>query len=134
LHIVEHGGLASLACAFPKAPVIYQDDIIIIPVKIFGIFCPTLNASGIAMKIKDQSQGFFAVKMQTIDTHPRGYVKKKFGERCIVMILKILGQFLRLENEFLLDEIGYDPNGHINSQDQQPVNRKQIETWYQLVG
>jgi hypothetical protein len=50
------------------------------------------------------------------------------------MILKILGQFLRLENEFLLDEIGYDPNGHINPQDQQPVNRKQIETWYQLVG
>ena len=63
LRIGNHSWVDFKIITFTKSPVINQYHIIIVPVKITGIFCPTLYAAGISMKIKDQPFGIFPEKM-----------------------------------------------------------------------
>lgn len=106
LHVSQHFLFTSFAGAFPEAPVIHQHHIIIIAVKIPCITGPALYAAGIAMKIEDEPLGFFPVKMQSVDPHPRFNIKEVFPERGVIPELKILPEFLGFENEFFLQEIG----------------------------
>lgn len=89
LHIGQHLFFRALAGTLAEAPVIDQHHIIIEPVKIAGIFGPTLDAAGIAVKVEDQSFRVRPVKMQAIDAHTGFGVKKKFGKRGIVTEFKI---------------------------------------------
>ena len=103
------------AGAFSKAAVVEQYHIIIVTVKVFGISCPAFYTSGVAMEIKDQSFWIFPVKMQAVDTYTGFYIKKIFLERDIIFELKILFQFFRFKNEFLLEKINKD--GECNNTD-----------------
>ncbi len=105
LHIGDHVFLIPLAGAFAETPVIHQHHIIIIAVKIPGIFCPALYAAAVAVKIKDESQRVLHFKMQPVDTYPRLHIKEQFFKRCIVFVNKILFQFLRLEDQLLLQKV-----------------------------
>jgi uncharacterized membrane protein YhfC len=51
LHVIMHFYFTFFSCAFSKPPVIYQNHIIAVPVKVTGILCPSLDASGITMEI-----------------------------------------------------------------------------------
>ncbi len=51
LHIAQHVVLTPFTGAFTKTPVIHQHYIISKLQKITGIFCPSLDTAGIAMKI-----------------------------------------------------------------------------------
>lgn len=105
LHIVQHFFFAAFAGAFAKAAVVYQYYIVIVSVKIAGIFSPAFNASGIAMKIQDEAFRLLAVKMQTINAYTGCCIKKQFFKRYIVFKLKILLQLFGLKNKFLLQYV-----------------------------
>ncbi len=105
LHIAQHFPFAALAGAFPEAAIIHQHHVVVIPVKILGILCPSFDAAGIAMEIKDKAGRCFAVKMQPVDAHPGLYIKEVFAKRNIIPELEIPFQLLWLEDEALLQEI-----------------------------
>ena len=46
--------------------------------------------------------------MKPIDTNTRLYIEKQFFKRHIIFKLEILAEFLRFENEFLLQKKGDD--------------------------
>src|SRR6187401_3029267 len=69
LHIVEHFFLTAFAGALSKSAVVNQNHIIIIAVKILCVFRPPLNASGIAMKVKNKTVWFFGVKMKSVNSN-----------------------------------------------------------------
>lgn len=90
LHVVQHCFFIALAGAFAKTPVIHQHHIIIIPVKIFGITGPALDAAGIAVKVKDETFGIFPEKMKAVDPDPRFNIKKVLPEGYIIFENKVL--------------------------------------------
>jgi len=90
LHIIQHLLFTSLSCAFSKAPVIHQHYVIVVAVKIFGIFRPSFNTPGIAMKVENKTDGFSRIKMQAIDTNTWAHIKKIFPERGIILKLETL--------------------------------------------
>ena len=106
LHIVQHFFLASLTGTFSEAPVINQQYIIIKPVKITGIPGPALDATCIAMKIEDQTFWLFAKEVKSVYPNTGTYIKEILPEGDIVFELKILLQFLWLEDQPFLQEIG----------------------------
>ena len=120
LHIIEHVGFSSFSSALSKAPVVHEYHIIIIPVKIPGIPCPSFNASGIPMEVKYQTPGLFPVKMQTIDAHSRSHIKIQFTERNVIFELKIGMEFFGFENKQVLEEI--DRQGKYNDPSNDIVN------------
>ena len=75
LHVTEYIVLAAFARAFAETAVIHQHHIVIVAVKIAGVFGPAFYAAGIAMKIQDQSLRIGAVKVQAIDAHPGRHIK-----------------------------------------------------------
>ena len=105
LDIIQHGRFPPAARTLAESPVVYQHHIIIIPVKIPGIFGPSFYTTCIAMKIKDQPCGGRPEKMQSIDPHTRLYIEKQFFKRDIVFVLEAGRQLLRLEDKFLLYKI-----------------------------
>lgn len=76
LHVVQHVFFAAFAGTFAKAPVIYQHYIVTIAVKITRILSPAFYAAGVAMKIKDQSFGIGAVKVESVNAHARRNIKE----------------------------------------------------------
>ena len=105
LYIVDDLFLTPFSRAFAETSVINQYHIVIITIKILGIFSPTLDASGIAMQIKDEPRRLRSVKMKTIDPNLFCHIKKKVFKWNIILELKILAQFFRLENQFFLHEL-----------------------------
>lgn len=105
LHIVQHFLFTPLPGAFTKAAVVHQHHVVIVAVKIAGIFCPALDASRVAVEIEDQSFRLRAVKVQAVDAYAWLHVKVHFAERGIVAELEFLRQLFRLENEVILQEI-----------------------------
>ena len=91
LHVGQHVFFSSLARAFSKSTIVYQDYIIAKSVKVSGVFGPALNTSGIAMKIQDQSLGIRAIKMQSVNAHAWCYIKEQFLKRCVIFVFKVLG-------------------------------------------
>jgi hypothetical protein len=90
LHILQHFLFTSFSRAFSKTTVIHEQYIIVVAVKITGITGPTLNAPGVAMKIKDQSFWIFPEEMKSIDTYSWFDIEKIFPEGDIVFELEIL--------------------------------------------
>ncbi len=80
----EHGMLASFTGTFTKPPVINQHHIIIIAVKILGVFGPALDTAGVSMKIQDQSGRLLPEKMEAVDANAFFHIKKQFTERRII--------------------------------------------------
>ncbi len=76
LHIIQNVLFGSLARTFSKSPVVNQNHVVLIPVKIPGIFAPAFNAAGITMKIKYESLGFVHIKMNPVDSYSRFRIKK----------------------------------------------------------
>jgi hypothetical protein len=120
LHIIEHVGFSSFSCALSKAPVVHEYYVIIIPVKIPGIPCPSFNTSSIPMEVKYQTPGMFPVKMQTIDAYTRSHIKIQFPERNVIYKLKIRMELLGFENKQVLEEI--DRQGKYNDPSNDIVN------------
>jgi len=60
------------------------------------------------MEIKYESLGIVTEKMQSIDPYPRLNIEEIFPERNIILERKILLQLLRLEYQFLLQQICQD--------------------------
>jgi hypothetical protein len=105
LHIAHDVMFAAFAGAFAKAAIIDQHHIVIIPVKIAGIFGPSFYAAGIAVEVKDQSFGMFPVKMQAIDANAGADIEKQFFEGNIVFKQEVLAEFFGLKNKPVLYEI-----------------------------
>lgn len=78
LHISQHFLFAAPARAFAEAAIVDHNHIVIVPVEIPGIFGPSFNTTGIAMKIKNESLGFIAVEMKSVDAYAGGYVEEQF--------------------------------------------------------
>jgi hypothetical protein len=117
LHIGQHVFFSTLSGALAKATIVYQDYVIAKPVKVSGVFGPSFNTSGIAMKIEDESLGFFAIKMKSINTHTWSYVKKQFLKRRVILVFKVLRQLLRFKDKALLYQIGKEENAPVNEDD-----------------
>lgn len=105
LGIRKHIFFCTLAGAFSKSPVVYQNNIIVVAVKILCIFCPTFYTSRVTMKIKNKTLGIVTKKMQAIYPDIGLGFKKQFFKRSVVLELKICLEFFRFKNEFLLHEI-----------------------------
>src|SRR5215831_14577010 len=90
LHIVKHFLLASLACALAKTAIVDKHHIVIIAIKITGVFCPALYAPCITMKVKNKTKGLRPVKMKTIDPNTGFGIKKQLFKGDIIFELKIL--------------------------------------------
>lgn len=90
LHIVQHFFFTTFACAFAKATIIHQYYIIIIAVKIAGVFGPAFYTSAISMEIQDKASGLFPEKMKSIYPDAGCYIKKILSERNVIFELEIL--------------------------------------------
>ena len=90
LHVAQHILFVSFTRAFSKTAIIDQYHIIIIAIKIPGIFGPSFYASRVTMKVEDETSGLFAIKMEPIYSNTRLYIKKIFFEWDIILELKIL--------------------------------------------
>src|SRR5690606_23612275 len=75
-HIHDHFPFTSFSRAFSKSAIIYQNHIIIIPVKIFRILTPAFDTSGITMKIKDHSFRILTEKMKSVNGNTFSWGKK----------------------------------------------------------
>ncbi len=117
LNIVEHFLLGSFSGAFPKTAIVYQHHIIVVPVKIAGIFCPAFDASCISMEIKNEALGLFTIKMEAIDPYARLYIEEQLFKWRVVAKFEVGVQLLRLKYEFLLDEIGSNAKQYDAGQD-----------------
>ncbi len=84
LHIGHHLPFASLAGTLAKSAVINEDHVIVMPVKIAGIFSPTLYAPGVAVKVKDQAGRGRPMKMQPVDPYAGFDIKEIFAEGNVV--------------------------------------------------
>lgn len=124
LHIAQHLFFTAFAGTFAKTAVIYQQHIVTIPIKITGIFGPSLDAPGITMKIEDQSLGLLTAEMQAVDLNTGRYVKEEFFKRRIVFVLEILRKFLGLENEFLLHQVNDHGHNQVSDNDIKQGNRQ----------
>src|SRR5437868_809746 len=89
LHIGHYFFFAALSRAFTKTTVIHQNHIIIVPVKILCIFCPTFYAACIPVKVQDEAGWFIAIKMQAINCYSLLHIKKQFRKRNIIFVSKI---------------------------------------------
>lgn len=105
LHVPEHILLRALPGALAEATVIYQHHIIVVPVEILCIPRPSLDAPGIPMEVQDEACRLLTEEMQGIDADPRLHIEEIFPEWRIILELKVGLQLLRLEYEFLLEEI-----------------------------
>ena len=89
LHIGQHFLFTAWPGAFPESAVVNKYYVIIVTIKITGIFRPALNAAGITMKIENKSCGIFPVEMQRVYTHALLDIEEIFFERDIIPELEI---------------------------------------------
>ena len=97
--------LFPMAGAFAKTAIIYQHHIIIIPVKILCIPCPTFYTPGISMKIEDQAMWLVNGEMKPVYPNTRLYIKKQFFEGSVIFVNEILFQFFRLKDKSFLHQV-----------------------------
>lgn len=57
------------------------------------------------------------MKMKSVDPHTGGYIKKEFFKREIILVLEIMPQFLRFENEPLLQQVSQQQEEQVASDD-----------------
>ena len=117
LHIAQHFFFRPFAGAFTEPPVIYQYHIIIIAEKIPCIPGPAFDATGIAMKIKDQPQRLIHFKMQPIDANARFYIKKQFFKGSVVFVNKVLVEFFGLKDEPFLYQVNDNDKQQVSCND-----------------
>jgi len=116
LHIVEYIVFAAFARAFTETAVVHQHYIVIIPVKIAGVFGPAFYAAGITVEVKDKSLGLFSIKMKPVDARAGSGIKKQFFKRDIIFKLEVLSQLFGLEYEPVLQEPNqHNEDGHTES-------------------
>jgi len=69
------------------------------------------------MKIQYEPLRFGHMKMKTVDTYSRRYIKKKFFEWKIILVLEIMPQFLRFENEPFLQQVSQQKQEEVTGDD-----------------
>ena len=111
LHVCQHGQFAPFPRAFPEPAVIDKDHVIIVAVKILGIFPPSFYAPAIAMKIENKTFRFFPEKMKPVNPDTGFNIEKKLPERGIIFIGKVLCKFLRFKDQFILKQVGNQQEG-----------------------
>ncbi len=127
LHICQHCRFASFTRALSKAAVVYQDNIIIVTVKILCILAPAFDAPAVSVKIQNESFRVFTVKMEAVDSYTGFYIKEKFTERNIIYIGEVLCKLFRFKDQLFLDQVSNQHQPAVNAPDQQPVYFKQYQ-------